>query len=590
MGLQAKKKCRQYSVEYLSYGFITLMQDDTIPLCLICKNTLTNDSMRPSKLLRHLETKHPDKRDKPLEYFKKLREQFQKKPSIKQMLTEKVNKLDKGLVASYEISNLIAKSGKPHTIAETLIIPAISIVLSTVMDRNAYEIIQNIPLSNSSVSRRIDEMANNVEEQLIAKLRVNQFALQIDESTLRGNEALLLAYVRFLDKDQLIEEMLFARLLKTDTRGETIYAELNGYFKEKNIPLRNIIACATDGAAAMTGKYKGFVTFLKNAVPDVFCIHCVIHREHLISKKLGGRLCEALSIVIKTVNSIKSNAFQDRLFQQFCENNDEDFKLLVLHTEVRWLSKGNCLRRFVILWDSITSFIEDHQYSEQIIAFKNDIFYLSDIFEKLNVLNKQLQGKNCNLITAKGFIKSFMNKLKVFWMNIGRREFSQFPSLESLKVEIKDDDINIYVNHLKNLWNDMESRFCDILKMDIPEWVIDPFGINAVDMEITLQETIIELQNDCAAQIRFKNNRDEFWANYDLKNKYPHLWGKAQLFIVAFPTSYLVECGFSRVLLLLTKQRNRMDIVQRGDLRLSLTSLQPNIEDISKSHQAQGSH
>ena len=44
--------------------------------------------------------------------------------------------------------------------------------------------------------RRIDEMAKDVEKQLIAKLQVKKFKLQLDESTLRDSEAILLAYVR----------------------------------------------------------------------------------------------------------------------------------------------------------------------------------------------------------------------------------------------------------------------------------------------------------------------------------------------------------------------------------------------------------
>ena len=49
------------------------------------------------------------------------------------------------------------------------------------------------------MSRRIDEMAEDVEKHLIAKLQVKQFPLQLDESTLRDSEAILLAYVRYKD-------------------------------------------------------------------------------------------------------------------------------------------------------------------------------------------------------------------------------------------------------------------------------------------------------------------------------------------------------------------------------------------------------
>ncbi|VVC46108.1 Hypothetical protein CINCED_3A019099 [Cinara cedri] len=65
--------------------------------------------------------------------------------------------------ASYNISLLIAKTGKPHTIGEDLILPAIKKVITTVLHKPAADINRKILLSNSSVQRRIDEMAENIE-------------------------------------------------------------------------------------------------------------------------------------------------------------------------------------------------------------------------------------------------------------------------------------------------------------------------------------------------------------------------------------------------------------------------------------------
>ncbi|XP_038637238.1 SCAN domain-containing protein 3-like [Scyliorhinus canicula] len=317
MAAPTKKKCRQYSVDYLSYGFIPSPHNATKPMCLICMDILSNDSMKPCKLKIHLETKRKGKKNQPVEYFRKLRDDFQTRKTVTQVFNNKVSKMNDGLLASYKISKIIAKAGKPHNIGETIILPALSVIISSVMKQNASEITNSIPLSNSSVSRRIDEMAEDVEKQLIANLQVKQFALQLDESTLRDNEVILLSYVRFIDYQGPREEMLFARSLRTDTKGETIFNEVVTYFKESNIPLKNIIACATDGAPSMTGKCKGFITLLKKAVPEVFCIHCVIHRQHLVAKQLGGRLHDALSVVIKVVNHIKSNSLRDCFFRKF---------------------------------------------------------------------------------------------------------------------------------------------------------------------------------------------------------------------------------------------------------------------------------
>lgn len=98
------------------------------------------------------------------------------------------------------VSLLIAKSGKPNATGEELLLPAVSEVPSAVLHKSPYHIIKIILLSNNSVQRHIDEMAENVEETLCSLLRTTEFTLLLDESIPPGNESLLLAYVRFTKK------------------------------------------------------------------------------------------------------------------------------------------------------------------------------------------------------------------------------------------------------------------------------------------------------------------------------------------------------------------------------------------------------
>ncbi|KAF2362755.1 hypothetical protein FHG87_006502, partial [Trinorchestia longiramus] len=88
----------------------------------------------------------------------------------------------------------------------------------------------------------------------------------------------------------------------------------------------------------LTGKYKGFLCYLKKAVPGVLTIHCVIYRQHLVAKNLrSDRLCKSLDAVIKAVNKIKCQPLNSRIFKQLCHENGEEFGRLLLHTEARWL-------------------------------------------------------------------------------------------------------------------------------------------------------------------------------------------------------------------------------------------------------------
>ncbi|CAK1578262.1 unnamed protein product [Parnassius mnemosyne] len=115
-------------------------------------------------------------------------------------------------------------------------------------------------------------MAENIEESLCDFLKTSQFSIQLDESTLPTNEALLLSYVRFIKDEKIYQELIFARNLVTDTKGETIFKTLEKFCDEKGIPLKNIISATTDGAPDVTGCQKGFIAYLKNKIPDVLAV------------------------------------------------------------------------------------------------------------------------------------------------------------------------------------------------------------------------------------------------------------------------------------------------------------------------------
>lgn len=586
-----KKKCRLYSIEYLKYGFTYSPTNQSLPMCLICQKVFSNEAMKPSRLQEHLNKTHPDRKDKDLSYFQGLEKKYLKQPTISNLFASSSKQEDDGLRASYNISMLIAKAGKPHTIGEELILPAVKEVLKTVLHhKTPSDILKKISLSNNSVQRRIDEMAKDVETSLCDYLKTCKFSIQLDESTLPNNEALLLSYVRFIKEEKICQELLFARNLETDTKGESIFNTMNKFFQEKGIPVCNILSAATDGAPAMTGRHKGFISYLKQAVPNVLAIHCVIHRQHLVAKNLSERLHTSLHYVIKAVNKIRSNPLSDRLFDQLCVQNDEEYNRLLLHTEVRWLSKGTCLNRFWNLFDTVLDFLEnrDEELRANLIASKNDIAYLTDLFKIFNDVNLQLQGDELNLIKTKNVTAAFAGKLLLYKRNLGRGEYSHFATLS--EVSPKQEDLLIYCQHLEVLRADFMERFEDVLNMNIPSWVLDPFTYIDAAESSNIEEELIELATNEELKVKFRNGYQDFWLQKSISQLYPGLWEIVQKILIPFPSSYLAERGFSAVTNLLTKKRNRLHITERGDLRLLLTKLEPDIDNLLKLHQSQPSH
>jgi hypothetical protein len=217
----------------------------------------------------------------------------------------------------------------------------------------------------------------------------------------------------------------------------------NTILKKKVIPLDNIVSVATDGALVMVGRYRGLISYLKKAVPNVVAVHCVIHRQHLVAKNLSDRLHCSLQYVITAVNKIRSSALNNRLFRKLCDENDEDFNRLLLHTEVCWLSKGTCLKRFYDIFYSVITFFEnkDDPLRENLLKFKNDIAYLTELYYKFNETNLQLQGGDLNLIKAKATISALVSNLALYKQNLGRRQFYQFPNLSSVET---NDDILVF--------------------------------------------------------------------------------------------------------------------------------------------------
>ena len=46
---EKKKKCRQYSVDYLKFGMIPSPQNVQLPMCLLCEQTFSKHSVTSKK-------------------------------------------------------------------------------------------------------------------------------------------------------------------------------------------------------------------------------------------------------------------------------------------------------------------------------------------------------------------------------------------------------------------------------------------------------------------------------------------------------------------------------------------------------------
>ena len=89
--------------------------------------------------------------------------------------------------------------------------------------------------------------------------------------------------------------------------------------------------------------------------PHVRFMHCMIYRFRFSRKALPAKLFSVISLVIKLVNREKVRTLHNQLFKLLGEDFGANYRVLLLHTNVRWLSRGNVTKRvYELCWNFST--------------------------------------------------------------------------------------------------------------------------------------------------------------------------------------------------------------------------------------------
>ena len=233
----------------------------------------------------------------------------------------------------------------------------------------------------------------------------------------------------------------------------------------------------------MTGKENDAVPLLKKHLrkskfeQDILTVHCAIHQEAFCAKTL--KMTHVMELVVKCVNEIHAKGLKHRQFQLFLENVNAQYKDLIYHSEVRWLSRGKVLERFFALVAEIEKFLQEKNPT---LSTRNgasavkllsdhdwllDLAFLVDITQHLNNLCMKLQGREQLLPELFNAVKAFQSKLILFQLQLSTGNMMQFKSMSSFVAKTKLDfipDFVKYANICEDLNESFKKRFHDLRK------------------------------------------------------------------------------------------------------------------------------
>ena len=351
-------ECRVFKQQWTDDYFFVQCKEKAV--CLICKETVS--VFKEFNIRRHYETRHGEqcaslqgqvRRDEVTKL--KCGLAAQQSTLLRQTQTNLAS-----VRASFKVAKLIARCGKPFSDGEFVKKCWSAAAEEVCPDKK--DVLNAVSLSASTVTRRIEEMGDNVHAQLKEKAKdFVYFSLALDESNDVQDTAQLLIFIRGVNSNfEVTEELAALQSLMDTTTGEDIFGKVCQTMEELDLDWSKLASITTDGAPNMTGASRGLVGRVKKEMAErgltlPLQVHCLIHQQALCCKVL--RWESVMKVVVSCINFIRANGLKHRQFQAFLSELESAHGDVLYHTEVRWLSRGRVLKRFYDLLPEINAFL-----------------------------------------------------------------------------------------------------------------------------------------------------------------------------------------------------------------------------------------
>lgn len=191
-----------------NYLFILPTRINAVPLCLLCKETVS--TMKEYNVSCHYNTKHkatfeelyPLQSQSCVSKIASLKLSYKKETRI---LIQKVTQQERATAASLRVTWQLTKNMRPFTDAETvktcMMVALNEIIVDPKVKGSIIPVVQQIPMSDTTTSRRIEILDSEILDSILQGVaRAEKISIAIDESTDKTDIAQFTVFVHYFDE------------------------------------------------------------------------------------------------------------------------------------------------------------------------------------------------------------------------------------------------------------------------------------------------------------------------------------------------------------------------------------------------------
>nr|XP_029727988.1 uncharacterized protein LOC115266161 [Aedes albopictus] len=404
-----KPVLQKYKEEWAAVGdfkcFSKYENDPFYAWCKICLDRLNISRGGKSNLTTHLQTKrHQEAATKILTEEKENMSQY----TYPEKLMEAEIKL-----CAWAVENNVSFAAVDSLVS----------VLKTMDPDSA--VFSKLKLGRTKAGAVVDGVLAPVQhDELVGKMRKQNFSLMIDESTDISTAKTLAMVVRLLeddtDKFQVCDTVYTIVELKAcDHRS--IYNAIIDEFKKDNIDYKKRLkGFASDGASVMMGSQNSVMKLLKNDCPDLIVVKCTCHSLALCASYACEALPPYVEQLLRDIYSYLSHSPKRSAEFKTIQEILELDPLKMLHpSQTRWLSLEAVVSRNLERLSELKLFFsfqqnyDQNQTARRILTHLNDpmtkpiLEFLNYVLPLVNRLNRKFQSEASEYIGIYGEMKAF---------------------------------------------------------------------------------------------------------------------------------------------------------------------------------------